>query len=46
VPQTFIAYLFTRKYDASPHTLAVVFFAIACSGRAARVALLDKPTRS
>src|SRR5207244_4145860 len=28
VPQTFIAYLFTRKYDASPHTLAIVFFAI------------------
>ena len=28
VPQTFIAYLFTRKYDASPETLAVVFFAI------------------
>jgi predicted MFS family arabinose efflux permease len=28
VPQTFIAYLFTRRYDASPHTLAVVFFAI------------------
>jgi MFS family permease len=28
VPQTFIAYLFTRKYGASPHTLAVVFFAI------------------
>jgi predicted MFS family arabinose efflux permease len=28
VPQTFIAYLFTRKYDASPHTLALVFFAI------------------
>jgi MFS family permease len=28
VPQTFIAYLFTRKYDASPHTLAVLFFAI------------------
>jgi predicted MFS family arabinose efflux permease len=28
VPQTFIAYLFVRKYDASPHTLAVVFFAI------------------
>jgi len=28
VPQTFIAYLFTRKYDASPSTLAVVFFAI------------------
>jgi predicted MFS family arabinose efflux permease len=28
VPQTFIAYLFTRKYDASPQTLAVVFFAI------------------
>jgi predicted MFS family arabinose efflux permease len=28
VPQTFIAYLFTRKYDASPHTLAVLFFSI------------------
>jgi predicted MFS family arabinose efflux permease len=28
VPQTFIAYLFTRKYDASTHTLAIVFFAI------------------
>jgi predicted MFS family arabinose efflux permease len=28
VPQTFIAYLFARKYGASPHTLAVVFFAI------------------
>jgi predicted MFS family arabinose efflux permease len=28
VPQTFIAYLFTRKYDASPHTLAIVFFSI------------------
>jgi predicted MFS family arabinose efflux permease len=28
VPQTFIAYLFVRKYEASPHTLAVVFFAI------------------
>ncbi len=28
VPQTFIAYLFVRKYAASPHTLAVVFFAI------------------
>jgi predicted MFS family arabinose efflux permease len=28
VPQTFIAYLFVRKYGASPHTLAVVFFAI------------------
>ncbi len=28
VPQAFIAYLFTRKYGASPHTLAVVFFAI------------------
>ena len=27
-PQTFIAYLFTRKYDASPQTLAVLFFAI------------------
>jgi predicted MFS family arabinose efflux permease len=28
VPQTFIAYVFARKYDASPHTLALVFFAI------------------
>ena len=28
VPQTFIAYLFTRKYDASPQTLALLFFAI------------------
>jgi len=28
VPQTFIAYLFVRKYDASPHTLAIVFFSI------------------
>ena len=28
VPQTFIAYLFARKYDASAHTLAFVFFAI------------------
>jgi predicted MFS family arabinose efflux permease len=28
VPQTFIAYLFVRKYDASPHTLALVFFGI------------------
>jgi predicted MFS family arabinose efflux permease len=28
VPQTFIAYLFTRKYGASPHTLAVIFFGI------------------
>jgi predicted MFS family arabinose efflux permease len=28
VPQTFIAYLFVRKYNASPQTLAVVFFAI------------------
>ncbi|HVC87789.1 MAG TPA: MFS transporter [Gaiellaceae bacterium] len=28
VPQAFIAYLFTRKYGASPHTLALVFFAI------------------
>jgi predicted MFS family arabinose efflux permease len=28
VPQTFIAYLFTRKYGASPQTLAVVFFGI------------------
>ena len=28
VPQTFIAYLFTREYGASPQTLAIVFFAI------------------
>ena len=28
VPQTFIAYLFTRRYGASPDTLAIVFFAI------------------
>jgi predicted MFS family arabinose efflux permease len=28
VPQTFIAYLFTRKYGASPQTLAILFFAI------------------
>src|SRR5205823_7022360 len=28
VPQTFIAYLFVRRYGASPHTLALVFFAI------------------
>ena len=28
VPQTFIAYLFTRKFGASPGTLAIVFFAI------------------
>jgi predicted MFS family arabinose efflux permease len=28
VPQTFIAYLFTRKYGASPQTLALVFFLI------------------
>ena len=28
VPLTFIAYLFVRKYDASPHTLAIVFFSI------------------
>jgi predicted MFS family arabinose efflux permease len=28
VPQAFVAYLFTRKYGASPHTLALVFFAI------------------
>ena len=28
VPQTFVAYLFARKYGASPHTLALVFFAI------------------
>jgi predicted MFS family arabinose efflux permease len=28
VPQTFIAYLFVHKYDASPHTLAITFFAI------------------
>ena len=28
VPQTFIAYLLTRKYGASPETLAILFFAI------------------
>jgi predicted MFS family arabinose efflux permease len=28
VPQTFIAYLFTRKYGASPDTLALLFFSI------------------
>jgi predicted MFS family arabinose efflux permease len=28
VPQTFVAYLFTRKYGASPQTLGLVFFAI------------------
>ncbi len=28
VPQTFIAYLFTRRYGASPDVLAVLFFAI------------------
>jgi predicted MFS family arabinose efflux permease len=28
VPQTLVAYLFTRRYGASPETLAVVFFAI------------------
>jgi predicted MFS family arabinose efflux permease len=28
VPQTFVAYLLTRKYGASAHTLAVLFFAI------------------
>jgi predicted MFS family arabinose efflux permease len=28
VPQAFVAYLFTRRYDASADTLAVVFFAI------------------
>jgi MFS family permease len=28
VPQTFIAYLLTRKYGASPQTLAIVFFSI------------------
>jgi predicted MFS family arabinose efflux permease len=28
VAQTFIAYLFVRKYGASPQTLAIVFFAI------------------
>jgi predicted MFS family arabinose efflux permease len=28
IPQTFIAYLFTRKYGASPQTLAIVFAAI------------------
>jgi len=28
VPQTFIAYLFVRKYDASAQTLALLFFGI------------------
>jgi MFS family permease len=28
VPQAFIAYLFARRYGASPQTLAIVFFAI------------------
>ena len=28
MPQTLIAYLFTRKYGASPETLGIVFFAI------------------
>jgi predicted MFS family arabinose efflux permease len=28
VPQTFIAYLFARKYGATPQTLAILFFAI------------------
>jgi predicted MFS family arabinose efflux permease len=28
IPQTFIAYLFTRKYGASPETLSILFFAI------------------
>ena len=28
VPLTFVAYLFTRRYDASPQTLAMLFFAI------------------
>ena len=28
VPQTLIAYLFTRRYGASPETLGIVFFAI------------------
>ena len=28
IPQTFIAYLFTQKYGASPDTLAILFFAI------------------
>ncbi len=28
VPLTFIAYLFTRKYGATPETLAIVFFSI------------------
>src|SRR5438067_805746 len=28
VPQTFIAYLFTRKYGVSPQTLSLVFFSI------------------
>ena len=28
VPQTLVAYVFTRRYGASPHTLAVLFFAM------------------
>jgi predicted MFS family arabinose efflux permease len=28
IPQTFIAYLLTRRYGASPETLGIVFFAI------------------
>src|SRR6185437_16358450 len=28
VPQTFIAYLFTRKYGASPQALGILFFSI------------------
>jgi len=28
IPQAFVAYVFTRRYGASPHTLAVLFFAI------------------
>lgn len=28
IPQAFIAYLFTRRYGASPETLAILFFAI------------------
>ena len=49
VPQTFIAYLFTRKYGASTETLAILFFAIgllqafsfhAAAGLAARFGLL------
>jgi len=46
VPQTFIAYLFTRKYDASPHTLAVVFFAIGFETTAPSTALTLKRAKA